>query len=286
MIRPRGLEFSGGVGLRWPTGLVAASLAAIVLAWGDPARAESPGADSLRVDSAPVPVSEPAGADPAVTPAVRAGSPSRSLDLPTAPSSPGRRPGGISPGAPAPLTPLNPDIAGAPFQLAPGPRQFLRRLSFSPGAGWLGDGRLYVFRLGFNPNPWLGYELSVGHAPGDAVHALVHGLSAQVRLPLPFRLQPYATFGYGMLLVFPGRLVNADAVTRNTLSAGGGVELYIRDDVALRSELRHRSVIGRDRNSPGNVTFDYREATIGLTFYRALGRRAPASTTTPGGSEP
>lgn len=184
------------------------------------------------------------------------------------------------------LTPLNPAIAGAPFQLAPGPRQFLRRFSFSPGAGWLGSGRLYVFRLGFNPNRWLGYEMSLGHAPGDAVHALVHGISAQVRVPLPFRIQPYGTVGYGMILVFPGRLLNADAVTRNTVSVGGGLELYVRDDVALRGELRHRSVIGRDRNAPGNVVFDYREATIGLTFYRALGPKGPAALTTPGGSKP
>lgn len=214
-------------------------------------------------------------------------------------------------GPPAPRTSalkrhpgLIPVATGTPiraFELSPGPRPFLRRLSFSPGYGWLGAGRLYSFRLGFNPNRWMGYEMSIGHAPGDAVHALFHSLSVQARVPLASRVQPYATAGYGMMLVFPGRLLNADAVTKNSLSIGGGLEIYLRDDVALRGELRHRSVLGRDPaldTTPdgtgarrSGAVYDYREASIGITFYRSLGRQAASSDAgaenpIPGGSTP
>lgn len=176
-----------------------------------------------------------------------------------------------TPAKPA-LTYVNPELAGNPYKLSEGKREFLNRIVFSPGFGRLGSEKLYAFRLGYNPNPWLGYEVSIGHNPGQAVHALFHTINAVVRVPFSGRLQPYVTGGYGMMLVYPGRLFKADPVTKNTLLGGGGVEFYIRDDVALRTEWRHVTVIGGERNSEETVTYNYGEATVGFAFYRTLGR--------------
>ena len=96
-------------------------------------------------------------------------------------------------------------------------------------------------------------------------------LSAIVRRPLPGRFQPYATVGYGLTMVFPGRALNADPATENTLSWGGGIEVYLRNDLALRSELRGLTVLGGNRNRSGTVVYGYREATFGFSFYRTLG---------------
>jgi len=84
-------------------------------------------------------------------------------------------------------------------------------------------------------------------------------------------VQPYATLGYGMMTVYPGAAVNADPVTKNALTFGGGLEFYLRDDVALRAELRGATVLGQEFGSEGTVAYDYREYTIGFAFYRNLG---------------
>jgi opacity protein-like surface antigen len=164
---------------------------------------------------------------------------------------------------------LVPELAEGTFHVSEGRRVFLRRLAFSPGYGQLGDDKLYAFRFAFNPNSWLGYEAGVGHSPGRTVHAVLNTLSAVVRYPLPWRLQPYGTIGYGMILVFPGESLNADPVTKNTLAYGGGLEAYLRDDIALRFDLRGRTVFGGD-DEIGTVAYDYREATLGFAFYRTL----------------
>ena len=169
-----------------------------------------------------------------------------------------------------PLEPLVPAVAGNPYRLASGPRPFLHRLAFSPGWGDLGSDRLFVARLAYNPEAWLGYEASIGHNPGQSVHAVLHTLNAIVRRPLPGRFQPYATFGYGMVMVFPGRTINAKPVTKNTLAAGGGLEIFIRDDLALRADVQHATVFGRERDRDGVVGFNYFQKTIALTFYRSL----------------
>ena len=166
---------------------------------------------------------------------------------------------------------LVPALAENPYQMDPGPRQFHRRISFSPGVGWVGNQRLYVFRLAYNPNSWLGYEASLGHNPGESVQAVFHMLSAIVRYPFSGRLQPYGTVGYGMMLVFPGKALNADPVTENTLSYGAGLEFYLRNDLAIRGEMRGLTVLGGERNQSGTVAYNYREATIGFSFYRSLG---------------
>lgn len=168
------------------------------------------------------------------------------------------------------LEALVPALAENAYGLAPGPRPFLNRLAVTPAFGLLGSERLFAMRVAYNPNRWLGYEAELAHNPGQAVHAILHRLSLVVRRPLPGRLQPYVTAGYGMTIVLPGRSVNADAVTKNMLALGGGLELYIRDDLALRAEMRRSTVFGRQANRAGLVTYDYAEQTLGLAFYRFI----------------
>ena len=99
----------------------------------------------------------------------------------------------------------------------------------------------------------------------------MHTFNVIVRNPLPGRFQPYLTLGYGMMTVYPGQAMNADPVTKNALTDGGGLELYIRDDVAMRGEMRGATVIGQQLHTEGTVAYDYREYTIGFAFYRSLG---------------
>jgi len=165
---------------------------------------------------------------------------------------------------------LVPELAGDPYHIAPGPHHYLHRLAFSPAYGTFGRGRLYALRFAYNPNAWLGYEAAIGHNPGKSVHALLHTLSVVVRHPLPGRFQPYAALGYGMMFVYPGESLNADPVTKNALAAGGGLEVYIRDDAALRFDLRRTTVIGGERDGTASVAYGYSEATVGFSFYRDL----------------
>lgn len=166
---------------------------------------------------------------------------------------------------------LVPSLAEDPFHVSGGERQFLRRLSFSPAFGYLGGDRLYAMRLAYNPNPWLGWEASIGHNPATSVHALLHTLDLVLRKPLPWRVQPFVRAGYGMMLVYPGLSLNADPVTANLLGAGGGVEFYVRNDVALRVDGRALTAIGGHADGEKAVAYHYDEFTIGLSFYRGLG---------------
>jgi len=168
------------------------------------------------------------------------------------------------------LEPLNPELAEAPYQLAPGPRPFKDRIALSPGYGYLGSERLFTFRLAYHPDRWLGYEASIGHNTGESVHAVLHQLTAILRRPIPGRWQPYVSGGYGMIMVFPGHSLNASPVTKNALAVGGGLEFYIRTDLALRADVRHATVFGRERERDGVVAFNYLQETIGLSFYRSI----------------
>jgi hypothetical protein len=165
---------------------------------------------------------------------------------------------------------LVPELADNPYRITSGPRQFLNRLSFSPGYGALGSERLFAFRIGYSPNSWLGYEGTVGHNPGRAVHAVLHTLNAIVRHPVPGRVQPYLTGGYGMLMVFPGQSINADPVTKNALMVGGGLETYVRNDLAVRGDVQYATVFGQQRAREGVVAYDYLQYTVGLAFYRSI----------------
>jgi hypothetical protein len=168
------------------------------------------------------------------------------------------------------LEALVPSAARAPFGLAPGMRPFREKLAVSPGYGVLGAEKLFVLRANYNPSEWLGYEAALSHNPGQSVHAVLHSFSALVRWPRPGRLQPYGVVGYGMVMVQPGPSLNAKPVTRNALSGGAGLEMFIRDDLALRGEWRQAAVFGEQSGRDGVVVYDYTQATIGLAFYRSI----------------
>jgi hypothetical protein len=165
---------------------------------------------------------------------------------------------------------LVPELAQDPFHLEPGRREYLHRLSFSPCAGQLGDRPLYALRLAYCPNTWLGWEAALGHNPGQSVHAVTHSISSHLRYPLPGRFQPYASLGYGMVLVFPGESLNADSVTSNVLYAGGGCEVFLRGDLALRVEMRSATILDSASADGETFAYEYGEATAGLSFYRGL----------------
>jgi hypothetical protein len=169
-----------------------------------------------------------------------------------------------------PLEALVPGIADHPYRLEPGVRPYQDRLAVSPAYGTLGADKFFALRIAYNPEPWLGYEASIGHDPGHAVHAMLHTFSAIVRKPFPGRFQPYLAGGYGMMVVFPGQSVNAAPVTKNALVAGGGLEFYIRGDLALRGDLRHATVFGQQKDRAGVVAYQYSQGTIGLAFYRSI----------------
>jgi opacity protein-like surface antigen len=168
------------------------------------------------------------------------------------------------------LEALVPEAARAPFAIEPGVRPFRERIAVSPGYGMLGSDRLFVLRAAYYPSSWLGYEATLGHNPGQAVHAILNTFSLILRRPFPGRLQPYAVAGYGMVMVQPGPSLNAKPVTKNALSGGAGLECFIRDDLALRTEWRQAAVFGEQRGRTGVVVFDYTQATIGLAFYRSI----------------
>ena len=168
------------------------------------------------------------------------------------------------------LEALRPEAARAPFAIQPGVRSFRERLSVSPGYGVLGRDRLFVLRAAYHPTGWLGYEASLGHDPGTAVHAVLHSFGVLLRWPLAGRFQPYGAAGYGMVMVEPGPSLNAKSVTKNALTGGAGLEWFIRDDLSLRSEVRQAAVFGEQRGRNGVVVYDYTQATIGLAFYRSI----------------
>jgi len=169
------------------------------------------------------------------------------------------------------LIPLRPELAEHPYRLAPGPRPYAHRLALNPSYGELGSSRLFALRVAYNPTSWLGYEAEIGHAPGHSAHSLVHALGLVLRRPLPGRVQPYLIGGYGMILVFPSRAENADSVTRNLVSGGCGLELYIRDDLALRGEWKQATALSGGRLGPASFTYDYAEWTMGFSFQRRMG---------------
>ncbi len=166
---------------------------------------------------------------------------------------------------------LVPAMKDADLHVDAGPRRFARHFAVSPAVGKLGQDDLFTLRLAYNPVSWLGWEIALGHNPASSLHAVIHTFNALVRYPLDSRLQPYGTLGYGMMTVYPGQAVKADPVTKNTVTVGGGLELYVRTDVALRGEMRLATVIGQDPGKDNSVAYSYREYTVGLVFYRDLG---------------
>jgi len=168
------------------------------------------------------------------------------------------------------LEALVPDAARAPFGLSSGIHEFRERLAVSPSYGVLGSERLFALRVAYHPSQWLGYEATLAHNPGQSVHAVLHTFGLLAHWPLAGRFQPYAAAGYGMLMVQPGPSLNAKPVTKNALSGGAGLEMFVRDDLALRGEWRQTAVFGEQRGQDGIVVFDYTQATLGLVFYRSI----------------
>jgi opacity protein-like surface antigen len=168
------------------------------------------------------------------------------------------------------LEPLVPELAGNTIRVDPGVRPYRHRLSVSPAYGALGSNDLFAFRVGYYPADWLGWEGSLSHNPGESVHAVLHGLSAIVRHPFSGRLQPYISGGYGMIMVSPGPAINADPVTKNALTIGGGLEIFVRNDLALRGESQYATVLGSERDRDGTVAYNYLLYTVGLVFYRTI----------------
>ena len=169
------------------------------------------------------------------------------------------------------LTYLVPEMKGAGWRVTEGTRQFQNSLAVSPAVGQLGNQDLFALRVAYNPNSWLGYEASLGHNAASSLHALIHTFNVILRYPVAWRVQPYGTVGYGMMTVFPGNAINADPVTKNTVTYGGGLEFYMRDDIAIRGELRAVTVFGQELGQDDTVAYTYREYTLGFAFYRHLG---------------
>lgn len=168
------------------------------------------------------------------------------------------------------LEALVPDAARAPFGYSSGVHSFREKLAVSPSYGILGKDKLFALRVAYHPNDWLGYEATLAHNPGQSVHAVLHTFGLLAHWPLSGRFQPYAVAGYGMVMVQPGPSLNAKPVTKNALSGGAGLEMFIRDDLALRGEWRQAAVFGEQRGQDGIVVFGYTQATLGLVFYRSI----------------
>jgi hypothetical protein len=199
------------------------------------------------------------------------GAPLAFADGAPAPDSTSSRPAGSESARPASdgLEHLVPELAGKPFGIEPGTRSYLHHIAVGPAFGRLGSDRLFALRVAYSPQSWLAYEGSIGHVPSHAVQGIVHMLSVIVRHPFRGRFQPYLSGGYGMTVVLPGQSLNADPVTKNTLAIGGGLEFFVRSDLALRAEMRATTVLGREQNQAGTVSYEYNEQTIGLEFYRS-----------------
>lgn len=166
---------------------------------------------------------------------------------------------------------LRPELESNRYTVTDDRARYEHRVAFSPAMGQLGANELFSFRASYSPNFWLSYEVALEHNPADGLHATLHTFNVQLRYPVPWRLQPYGTLGYGMMTVYAGQALNADPVTKNALTYGGGMEFYIRNDVALRGEIRGATVLGQELGKDGTVAYEYMEYTIGFAFYRSLG---------------
>jgi len=167
---------------------------------------------------------------------------------------------------------LVPSLQGTGYSVTNDRAKYKNRIWFAPAMGQLGSQDVFNFRVGYAPNTWLGYEVSFEHNPAQSLHATLHTFNVILRYPIPWRAQPYVTLGYGMMTVYPGQAINADPVSKNSLTAGGGMEFYIRDDVAIRGEMRSATILGSERGQSGTVNYQYMEWTVGFSFFRSLGK--------------
>ncbi len=68
--------------------------------------------------------------------------------------------------------------------------------------------------------------------------------------------------------MFPGTALNAETVTKLLLSAGGGLQIHARDDIALRIESRSAGIVDSQEDHRGLLGF--LQWNVGVTFYRSL----------------
>jgi hypothetical protein len=141
-------------------------------------------------------------------------------------------------------------------------------LTLGATAGRFGADPVYALRLGYFALPWLGVEATLAHNPSSDVQALLHYVDAAARWRGPLRFSPFATAGLGTIHVFPGDAVNARSVTKLLLNVGGGTHFALRDDVALRLEVRSFTVVDQQEGRGG--AYHYMEWSGGLTFSRPL----------------
>ena len=135
-------------------------------------------------------------------------------------------------------------------------------------AGQLGSDALYSFHLAFFPSQRLGLEATIAHNPSSGTHAALHHLGAVLPLLQTGRLRPFVVGGLGTIEVFPGTATNAKSVTKLVLHAGGGAQLHLRSDVALRVEGRGLGVVDQQEDHDGFL--GYAQWSVGLVFHRSL----------------
>jgi len=169
--------------------------------------------------------------------------------------------------APSPALPLE----QAPVSLATTRAPTLgwaENLVLSAAAGQLGEEALYSFHLAYFPTQRLGLEATIAHNPSGSTHAALHHVGAVVPLLHAGRLRPFVVAGLGTIQVFPGTATNAKSVTKLMLHAGGGAQLHLRGDVALRVEARGLSAVDQQEDHSGFL--GYAQWSVGLAFHRRL----------------
>ena len=159
-----------------------------------------------------------------------------------------------------------PGLAAAQTSLAVVPSQ---RLAFGVTAGRLGVEPLYSLHLAYFPSRRLGLEATVAHNPSGGTHAALHHVGGVLPLLGNGALRPYLVAGLGTIQVFPGTATNAQSVTKLLLHAGGGVQLHLRQDVALRFEGRGLGAVDQQEDRSGLL--GYAQWSVGLAFHRNLG---------------
>lgn len=142
-------------------------------------------------------------------------------------------------------------------------------LAFGITAGRLGKEPLYSLHLTYFPARRLGLEATLAHNPSGGTHAALHHVGGFVPLFRNGALRPFVVAGLGTIQVFPGTATNAKSVTKLLLHAGGGAQLYLREDVALRFEARALGAVDQQEDKSGLL--GYAQWSVGLAFHRNLG---------------
>lgn len=148
------------------------------------------------------------------------------------------------------------------------PEDLAQHVSFSVRAGQFGVDPLYSLDVAFYPTTRFGMEATLAHNPSSATHAALHHVSGVVQLRRTGAVRPYAALGLGTIQVFPGTALNAKSVTKLLVSAGGGLLVHARRDVAFRFESRSAGILDSQEDHRGLL--GYMQWNVGVTFLRSL----------------